>query len=60
MNEMTGAAMPSNSLLLSDQSSHPPDMIRHGRDIGVILVILGKHKGRIDVNHDDSINLVST
>lgn len=50
--------MPSDSLLLSDQSSHPLDVIRNGRDIRVILLILGEHKSRVDVNHDNAINLM--
>lgn len=51
---------PSDSLLLANQPSHPLDMIRHSRDVRVILLVLRKHKCRIDVYHDDPIDLVSS
>lgn len=48
----------SNSLFLANQPSHPLNMIRHSRDIRTILLVLRKHKGGVDIDHDNAIDLV--
>ena len=46
-----------DALLLAHDPCHPLHVIRHRPDIRLILLILRKHKRRVDVHHDDAIDL---